>query len=55
MAMNDLIQNIDKIHTTALGTERIRKNLQLEIEDVIPWCKVRILNRDAKIERTGEN
>lgn len=53
--MSDLIKNIDKLHTTDMGAERIRRNLQLEIDDIIQWCKARILNKDATIERIGKN
>ncbi len=34
-----LLDSIDKIHTTELGTVRIRKNLNLETEDVVEFCK----------------
>jgi hypothetical protein len=37
--LNDLIENIEKIHTTPLGIERINKNLELETKDIIKWCK----------------
>ncbi len=53
--MNDLIENIDKLHTTKMGEERIKRNLQIETDDVIEWCKVRILDNEAVIERTGKN
>lgn len=53
--MNSLIENIDKLHTTKLGIERIKRNLQIETEDVVQWCKARILDKDASIERTGKN
>jgi hypothetical protein len=33
-----LLSNLDKIHTTALGKERIKKNLCLDIDDVVNWC-----------------
>lgn len=32
--MNDLIENIDRLHTTEMGVERIKRNLSLEVEDV---------------------
>lgn len=54
-AICDLIKNMDKLHTTDMGAERIKKNLLLGPDDVIQWCKVRILNKDAKIERIGKN
>ncbi|MDE5764071.1 MAG: DUF3781 domain-containing protein [Ruminococcus sp.] len=53
--MIDLIKNINKLHTTKMGAERIRKNLQIENDDVVQWCKVRILEKSTKIERIGKN
>jgi len=52
--MNDLIENIDKIHTTALGVVRIKKNLQLETDDVVNWCKRKVKIAE-KILRNGKN
>jgi hypothetical protein len=49
-----LIQNIAKIHTTELGVERIKRNLHLETDDVVNWCKQKIENAD-KIIRKGKN
>ena len=40
--MDDLIVNIDNIHTTELGLVRIKRNLELEAEDVVSWCKKRL-------------
>jgi len=37
--LNDLLANLDKIHTTELGIIRIKRNLELEINDVVKWCK----------------
>ena len=34
-----LLDNIDKIHTTEMGIDRIRKNLKLDIDDVVDYCK----------------
>ncbi len=53
--MNSLMKNIDKLHTTEMGVERIKRNLQIEDNDVVQWCRVRILNKDAVIERIGKN
>lgn len=50
-----LIENIDRLHTTDMGVDRIRKNLGLGKIDVVAWCKKKILNEDAKIERHGKN
>ncbi|MBQ5570795.1 MAG: DUF3781 domain-containing protein, partial [Treponema sp.] len=40
----ELLSNIEKIHTTEMGEERIRRNLSLgkEILDTVGWCKEQI-------------
>ena len=53
--MNGLIENIDKLHTTKLGEERIKRNLQITTEDVVEWCKTQILLENTLIERIGKN
>lgn len=53
--MNSLIENIDKLHTTEMGIERIKRNCQIETDDVVHWSKVKILNETAKMERIGKN
>lgn len=53
--MNDLIKNIDILHTTEMGVKRIKRNLSIETDDVVAWCKEKILNKDALIERLGKN
>ena len=53
--MNDeLLSNLDKIHTTEMGVERIRKNLKLDTTDVVSWCK-RKLETSDNIIRKGKN
>ena len=52
---NGLTRNTDKIHTTALGDERVKRNLKLgDTSDVIALCKRRIESAD-NIERIGKN
>ncbi len=53
--MNGLLENIERLHTTDMGAERIKRNLQIETSDVVQWCKARILDRNAEIERVGKN
>lgn len=53
--MNDLIENIDKLHTTEMGVERIKRNLALEADDVVSWCRERILDKNTRMERAGKN
>ena len=51
---NNLLTNLDKLHSTELGIERIKKNLNLDATDVIAWCKKTIENADSII-RKGKN
>ena len=53
--MNEMIKNLEKIHTTKMGTERIKRNLKLETNDVVGYCKARIMDKDCKMERKGKN
>lgn len=53
--MNDLIENIDRLHTTDMGIERIKRNLQIETDDVVQWSREQILNKGATIDRAGKN
>jgi len=39
---NELLDNIEKIHSTEMGIERIKKNLNLKEMDVIAWCKKKV-------------
>lgn len=52
---NELLVNIDKVHTTELGTYRIKKNLKLEIEDVVKYCKNKIQDNASYIYKEGKN
>ena len=53
--MNGLIQNIDKLHTTEMGAARIKRNCEIETDDVVPWCKERLLEKTTKIQIKGKN
>lgn len=56
--MNDkynLISNLDSLHTTELGEERIRRNLTFNVGDVVLWCKEQIINSNSSIIRKGKN
>ena len=52
---NELLINIDKIHTTKLGIERIKKNLKLDTDDVINYLKNIIFDKECKIYKKGKN
>ena len=51
--MKDLLENIDKIHTTEMGIDRIKRNLNLEINDVVEYLKDKIKN--SSISKKGKN
>jgi hypothetical protein len=51
---NELIKNIDKIHTTELGIVRIKRNLELETNDVLNWCKNKV-KKSKEIYKKGKN
>ena len=52
----ELLGNLQKIHTTEMGAERIRRNLSLSGEtDVVEWCKNKIEEKDTSISRNGKN
>lgn len=53
--INQLRDYLDLLHTTELGAMRIRKNLALDTDDVISWCKDQILSDDAVITKNGKN
>lgn len=57
MMKNELLENIEKLHTTPMGIDRIRRNLGLgdDIPDEVAWCKNQIESKDADIARKGKN
>lgn len=55
MKENELLENLDRLHTTDLGVCRIRRNLSLETADVVEWCRRQTGSAGAVIERKGKN
>lgn len=53
--MDGLLGNIGRLHTTELGAARIKRNLGLETDDVVQWCREKILESGTAIERSGKN
>lgn len=51
----ELLNNIDKIHTTLLGYERIKKNLGLKKTDPVRCCIDIIKDNNSNIYRKGKN
>lgn len=52
---NELLENLDKLHTTELGVVRVKKNLSLDTDEVVDWCKAKIESPNAIITRNGKN
>ena len=50
-----LFDHIDKIHTTELGIERIKRNLKLDTQDVVAYCRNKILDKNCHIYKCGKN
>lgn len=50
-----LIDNIKNIHTTKMGIDRIKRNLKLNTDDVVGYCKSLIIKRNCHIYRQGKN
>ena len=50
-----LLSNLDKVHTTKMGIDRIKKNLKLETDDVVEYCKNKVLDKNCNIYKKGKN
>lgn len=50
-----LLTNIDKVHTTDLGKLRIKKNLKLDMDDVVDYLKNKVLDKNCNIYKQGKN
>ena len=50
-----LLSSIDKIHTTEMVIDRIKKNLKVNTNDVVEFCKNKILDKNCNIYKQGKN
>ena len=50
----ELLKNIDKIHTTKMGIERIQKNLEINAEPV-SYCISKLKKENSKVNKKGKN
>jgi len=50
-----LLGHIDRLHTTPMGADRIRRHLRPDREDVVGYCKDLILHPECRITRKGKN
>lgn len=49
------LDNIDKIHTTKMGADRIKRNLKIDSDDVVKYCKNKMLDKKCNIYKQGKN
>ncbi len=49
------MEKIDRLHTTPMGVERIRRNLGIDVPDVVEYCRELIRREDTVIGRQGKN
>ncbi len=49
-----LISNINKIHTTDMGYERIKKNLNIDT-DIVKYCIGKIIDKNSIVCKEGKN
>ena len=50
------MDNMEKIHTTLMGRERIKKNLKYNSkEDIVEYCKKKITEKECNIYSPGKN
>jgi len=50
-----LLSNIDKVHTTEMGIDRIKKNLKLDNNNAVEYCKNKVLDKNCNIYKQGKN
>ena len=51
MVLNELLENINRIHTTELGIERIKRNLSLDTDNVVEYCVNILKNEKYEVEK----
>ncbi len=54
-APEELLSGLERLHTTEMGAVRIVKNLSLDINDPVEWCRKQIELPGAVITRKGKN
>lgn len=50
-----LLENMNKIHTTSMGIDRIKKNLKIEVSDVVTYLIDKIKSDKSKVYKNGKN
>lgn len=50
-----LLSNIDKIHTSKMGIDRIQNNLNLNTTEIVKYCQNKILDKNSNIYNKGKD
>ena len=50
-----LFANLDKVHTTELGLQRIKQNIDLKTNCISDWCRSCIIDKKSSISKKGKN
>ena len=50
-----MLLNIDKVHTTKMGIDRIKRNLKLDTNDVVEYCQNKVIDKNCNIYKQGKN
>ena len=51
----ELLNNLDKVHTTEMGVDRIKRNIEVDVDDIVKYSVNKIKQENAVIERKGKN
>ena len=54
MHKEELLKNVDKIHTTEMGVGRIQKNLEIS-EEPVSYCISKLKKQSSKVDKQGKN
>lgn len=55
MEKKQLLDHIEEIHTTPMGVDRMKRNLKTNVEDIVAYCKGKVLDPNCHIYKQGKN
>ena len=53
--VKELLDHVDELHITGMGSDRVKKNLDLDQKDVLTWCRNMIKLDGVQAFRKGKN
>lgn len=48
-------RSLDRLQTTPLGAGRIKRNLGIETDDIVKWCRNHIESNASAVAKHGKN